>query len=390
MENLLGRFFSYANTFYSMFDVKSKVKDDRKSPQISPSVIFLSLLFLVLFKKRSFLQLDQFMRTKQAKRFIGRDLGSRGYPLRVAVSDSTIPRSLETYHLQPLRSYLKTIYTKARHTGKCKVDVYGKKFKLACVDGSLFGKFYGCVLQLLGEANLLLDIEVTTGKGKEIPTTRALLDRAFREYGEGFVDIFLLDALYADKQTINLILSNKSHFLMKTEETSLTIIKDADSLFKCWKTHPYVKHIVGFDSNRLCEYEMWYCDSFPFPGVSKLMNVAHVKESYVKTKRQEDFWVLCTDESLTGEQLRELGHIRWRIENNGFKQLNAQTNCDHVYTHDEHSFEALMLLIFIGWNLVLLYNLEDIRGGYEEVKWTLDFLSELLLLSFYTEYQVID
>jgi len=27
-----------------------------------------------------------------------------------------------------------------------------------------------------------------------------------------------------------------------------------------------------------------------------------------------------------------LGHIRWRIENNGFKQLSAQTNCDHVYS----------------------------------------------------------
>jgi len=71
------------------------------------------------------------MRTKQAKRFIGRGK-------KVAVSDSTIPRSLNTYHLQPLRSYLKTIYTKARHNGKCKVDVYGKKFKLACVDGSLW------------------------------------------------------------------------------------------------------------------------------------------------------------------------------------------------------------------------------------------------------------
>jgi hypothetical protein len=118
------------------------------------------------------------------------------------------------------------------------------------------------------------------------------------------------------------------------------------------------------------------------------MNVAHVKESYVKSKRH--FWVLCTDESLNGEQLRELGHIRWRIENNGFKQLNAQTNCDHVYTHEEHSFEALMLLIFIGWNLLLLFNLEDIKGEYTEVKWTLFFLSELLLWSFYTKYQVLD
>jgi len=44
---------------------------------------------------------------------------------------------------------------------------------LACVDGSLFGMFYGCVLQSVGEVNLLLDIEVTNIKGKEIPTTRA-------------------------------------------------------------------------------------------------------------------------------------------------------------------------------------------------------------------------
>jgi hypothetical protein len=54
------------------------------------------------------------------------------------------------------------------------------------------------------------------------------------------------------------------------------------------------------------------------------------KESYVKTGKEEDFWVLSTDENFTGEQLRELGHIRWRIENNGFKQLNTQSNCGHV------------------------------------------------------------
>lgn len=113
------------------------------------------------------------------------------------------------------------------------------------------------------------------------------------------------------------------------------------------------------------------------------MSVAHIKESYIKEKKQEDYWVLCTDESLNGEQLRELSHLRWSIENNGFKQLNAQTNCDHVYTHDGHSFLALMLLIFIFWNLLLLFNLEDIRGGYKGAKWTNDFLSMLLLVAFF-------
>ena len=33
----------------------------------------------------------------------------------------------------------------------------------------MFGNFYGSVLQSSGEVNLLLDIEETTAKGKELP-----------------------------------------------------------------------------------------------------------------------------------------------------------------------------------------------------------------------------
>jgi len=31
MNNLFDRFIQFSNTFYSMFDIKSKVKDDRDS-----------------------------------------------------------------------------------------------------------------------------------------------------------------------------------------------------------------------------------------------------------------------------------------------------------------------------------------------------------------------
>ena len=92
MKNLINRFFAFANISYTMFTVRSNVRDGRKSPQIKPSAIFLSLILMVLFKKRSFLKLDQFMRTDAPKRFLGRDK-------RVAVSDTTISRSLSTYFL---------------------------------------------------------------------------------------------------------------------------------------------------------------------------------------------------------------------------------------------------------------------------------------------------
>jgi len=382
MKNLINRFFAFANISYTMFTVRSNVKDGRKSPQIKPSAIFLSLILMVLFKKRSLLKLDQFMRTDAPKRFLGRDK-------RVAVSDTTISRSLSTFFLAPLRRYLKSIYIRASQLGKCKIDLCGRKLKVACVDGSQFGGFYGCVLQVLGEANLLLDIEPTTGKGKELPTSRILLQRAFDEYGSGFVDLFLLDGLYKDRKTINLILSKGSHVLVKTTETRLNIIKDANGLFTHWKKFPGVDYQKGFDVGRLCEYQVWSCGSFHLCGVKEDIKVAHVLEYYIKEDRHEDFWVLCSDEKLSGLQMREGGHIRWTIENNGFKALDDQTNCDHVYTHNVHTFLALMLMIFIGWNLLLLFDLEGIRNEYEYVKWTLDFLSELLKIGFYAKYQAL-
>ena len=108
-----------------MFAAKSNMKDGRKSPQIAPSAIFLSLILMVILKKRSLLKLDQFMRTDSARRFLGRGK-------TVAVSDSTIARSLSTYSLTPLRRYLKLVYINANRDGKCKIDVYGRRLKAAC------------------------------------------------------------------------------------------------------------------------------------------------------------------------------------------------------------------------------------------------------------------
>ena len=282
MKNLINTFFTFANGLYTMYAAKSNMKDGRKQPQVSPSVIFLSLILMVLFKKRSLLKLDQLMRTPAARRFLGRDKP-------VAVSDSTISRSLSAYFLSPLRRYLKSIYIRASYNGKCKIDVCGRKLKASCVDGSMFGGFYGCVLQSLGQANLLLDIEPTTGKGKELPTTRTMLERVFHDYGDGFVDMFLLDALYKDKNTINLILSHQSHVLIKTQETRLCIIQDAGGLFTHWEDDPDVEHIEGLDTNRMCKYELWSCGSFHHSGVDKTMKVTHVKEDYIKEDRHEDF-----------------------------------------------------------------------------------------------------
>jgi hypothetical protein len=395
-------FISFCNQLYLLFAYKVKMKDIRKRPQILPSLIFLCMVLAVAFRKKSLLEVDQISRTKEFRKFFNVQRKMVVSPLQNrtvfilkyvksmfcnGVSDSTIVRSLFGFDFVPLRRYLKVIYLKAKQKGLCKVNVCGRDLRVGCIDGSQFGVFYGCVLFIVGQTDLFLDIEPAKNKGKELPASRELMEKTYKEYGDGFLDLILFDGLYADKKTINLCLSHNSDVLIKTDEESLNIINDAKGLFKQWKDFPKIEYKKGFDTKRMCEYEIWASDGFTFNFVDKPMKVANIKEKYVKKEQEVSFWVLCTALSLNSEQLRELAHIRWEIENNGFKQLNNQTHCDHVYTHFSHSFEALMLMLFIGWNLFALFSLgENLTEDYKGVKITYGFISELLKISFFTEY----
>ncbi|MCD6507068.1 hypothetical protein J7M22_10650 [Candidatus Poribacteria bacterium] len=225
---------------------------------------------------------------------------------KMVVSDTTIARVLPTFHKEPLRGYLKVLYLKARKEGLYKVMVEGQRMRVAVVDGSQFGGFYGSAFQVVGDADLFVDVQPAENVGKELVASREVIDRVFQRYGDGFVHYILLDGLYVDKKTINQILSHGSCPVIRTEESSLKVIRDAEGLFRKYEMFDDVEHREGFDDERLCQYEVWAC------GVDHPVKVAHVKEKYPKRKKgaEEDFWVLCFDERLSGMQMRELAHIK--------------------------------------------------------------------------------
>jgi hypothetical protein len=72
-----------------------------------------------------------------------------------------------------------------------------------------------------------------------------------------------------------------------------------------------------------------------------------VRERPLKAKQAgqtEGFWVLTTDATLWGEEIRELAHARWLIENLGFKATNAQAGSKLGYIHNSQVKETLLLL----------------------------------------------
>lgn len=323
------------------------------------------------------LQTDQMLRSKGLREAAGVE----------KVSDTTIYRSLGVYETKPLRSLLYWSYRKGKALGYSMTEVCERKLRIGIIDGSGFGVFYGSVFGVSGKVDLILDMEEAGGgAGKELPTSKRLLRRLFRRFGRGFVDVILVDGLYVDKELINLCLDNGVGVVIKTEEESLNVIEDASLMFDHRDFFgEAIEYVEGTDTERLCNYKVYCHDDFSFNGVKAPCSVALVEEDYIKQSRHERFFVIAFGVEPRALLLRELGHRRWHIENNGFRQLSSQINSKHTYTHDDYTFLALMLCFLVGWNLwqMFLENLdkEKLNREYGGVRLTMAFFSFLMLVS---------
>jgi hypothetical protein len=80
--------------------------------------------------------------------------------------------------------------------------------------------------------------------------------------------------------------------------------------------------------------------------------VAWVRERFLKPQAghpaETTFWVITTDETLSAEDLREVAHARWWIENGVFRRLSGLVDSKRRPTANAHVREALMGLWFWG------------------------------------------
>ena len=110
-----------------------------------------------------------------------------------------------------------------------------------------------------------------------------------------------------------------------------------------------------------------------------------MQEEDLRTGERREFWVLPSLEELTADQMRELAHWRWDIENNGFKSLNNLVHTKHLYAHDLHAAEAMTLILFIAGNLLQLFlaqiTREELEALLGKMKLPRRFLQEQLRVS---------
>jgi len=346
-------FRSFMESRFHMGFRASQVTDGRVAPDIAASVVFHAVCFMGALGLPSLLQCDQALRTPVGQKWFGQK--------KPAASDSTLARSLESMGFDELRSILHNAYRLGCGAGMSKCPLRSGSLRIGIVDGSVFGRFQASCLEVVGVESLMVDLEEIPKRGKELPSSYALLRRCKETFGLGFVDVMLGDGLYLNAPYFNLCLQElHCDALVKTDDATRNIIKDAMGLFA--HADKFGEDIVqweGTDIERLRSYNGMMASGFTLDGVDASLSVVWIREEDIRTGESYEFWVVASSEYLCqplyGEEMRELAHWRWDTENDGFKALNQHVHTKHIYSHDSHASEAILLILFLIFNLLGIY-----------------------------------
>jgi hypothetical protein len=353
---------------FEMLTWQDGLRDGRKRPQIPAGVTAQAAIEMVLRGQKSLLRVDQEMRLPEMLSHYESDR-------EMVVSDSTLERSYSTLPVGPIRDMLIRTARVALARGRAAWKLpSGRSIRLGIVDGSQWGDDQGSVMLVAGEkTDTVAGYEMSPGRGHELAVSRKLRDFVFHKLGTGCVDLLTWDALYMNEEDLKWCVEKGGcHGLVKTKEERLEVIQDAKGIFsnpELFKDD--IETQVGIDTRRGIRYRIQAVKNIPWRGMS--LKVAHVVETALKPRKgrpaETDFYIITTDESLSGEDMREIAKARWNIENRAFRRLNQLVNSKRRLTKDVHVREVLLGLWFIGLNILgLLWSWMRPEGWPEKLR----------------------
>ena len=348
-----------------------KTRDARVNPRL-PAPLFPALWF-VMFAARlpSFNALVQLRRSKCLNRWLGTRTVPSAKELAI-VSESIDPAGL--------RACLGFIMHRLRRN---KVLRPRHGLMLAAIDGHETHSSYkrrheGClereitvggrkviqyyqrftVFQLIGEGfYLLLDLEPVLPGEDEVASAMRLLARVLADHPRCF-DVLTCDAIYLRPSMINMLVGANKHFVAVLKDNQPELLAESRRLLPGEPPESFTIPKAPGKSPR--QVQLRQADGFTTESIHNKLRVVHAHETgtrheLVAGKRVDSpidthwYWATTMPASFApGRVVFEFGHNRWRIENEGFNELNSHWHAGHVFHHHANSLLVLWLMLFIA------------------------------------------
>ena len=356
------------------------VGDRRQRPRIATGVVVRSVFVMLIARVGSLNALEQTKRAAFWRKWIGGQLPS---------ADS-LGRVVGLCDCEGIRELHRKVYTRLKRNKALVRPWHGLNMLIfdgheshatrkrrcpACLErrvttahGTVVEYYHRHVTAMLvtGKLSVLLDAELQRPGTDEIATAVRLFERVLTRYPRAF-DVILGDAAYTDPRIYQLALERGKDVLTVLKDERRKLVTDARALFDA--VEPTHLKRAGVDVT------CWDIDGFQtWPQVGRPVRVVRTIE--VKSVRRqidrcketissEHMWVttLSRHRASTAACV-DLGHNRWRIENEGFNELVNHWHGDHVYKHDPNAllnFWLLTLLAYTVFHAFYLRNLKPVR-----------------------------
>lgn len=360
----LASFSNYLNKVFSFRDYLPGLSDARHAPEISPQTVFLALFHSFVFRLPSVRQLEADLADPSLQRRVDADRAFR---------DDVLRYSLCGFALEPLERMLVDINrrlkrNKAFEAGRCQGRIVAALDGLevlssysrcceSCLERHVSGKdkdgqpaeqiqYYhravGCQI-ISSPVKPFLAIEwLRPGEGEATAALRLL--RALPErYGSHFFDILLLDSLYPQTPVLQLAAERGWDLVISLKQETRQLYQSAMGLFQ---NRPADHGFLQQQAGKTYQVRLWDTEGLPFvedypQPVRVVWSQETVTENQYRrgklepqTRDHEWLWVTTLDSrTFSASQVRQLGHDRWKQENNGWNDLTQNWALKHDFLH---------------------------------------------------------
>lgn len=360
----LPSFSAWVNKGFDLRQHASQMKDARCDPEISPASVFLALFHAFVFRLPSFQQLDSELHHSYLQHWIGAERAFR---------DDTLRYSLCGFDLHPLEAMLVDVnrrlkrgkaFDEGRVQGRLVAAVDGievlSSFSRRCEsclerrvtrkdqagrkieETQYYHRAVGCQMVHSAVKPFLALEWLQPGEGEETAALR-LLRRLPDLYGSRFFDILLLDALYAQTPVLELAQQTGWDVVISLKQNSRDLYQSAVRLFA---RRPPDASFTEPQDHKTYHVQLWDTEGLPFtidhPEPVRVVRSEEVlqRNRFREGKRSshatdhEWLWITTLPQAVVPATIvRQLGHRRWKQENNGWMDLTQHWAFQHGFLH---------------------------------------------------------
>jgi len=356
-------FARYLNQVFGFRAAAGRLTDARHDPDISPPSVFLAAFYGFVFRLPSFQQLESDLAQPQLQRWIGSERGFGDDVLRYSLCGFDVP-GLEQMLVQVNRTLKRgKAWDEGRVQGRIVAALDGVEVLSSysrCCDSCLerrvssrqggvkveqvqyYHRAVGCQIVNSPVKPFLAMEWLQPGEGEETAALR-LLKRIADLYGSRFFDILLLDALYAQVPVLQLAEQIGWDLVISLKQNLPDLYRSAIRLLA--RRDPDSSFTDKHDS-KTYEVQLWDTQGLPFSGddprpVRVVRSQETLTENHYRQRRlqpettsHEWLWITTLDPTVfSARQVRQLGHDRWKLENNGWNDLTQNWAFKHGYLH---------------------------------------------------------